>query len=625
MFKVFTIKTEAIGLSLFRILYSLVLFGELMRLYKFRSIIYDHIPFSYPGEIEVSLLFYFWFVILLLLFFGLFTRFASIVNYLFSVIIFSSASKFEYHVYYVYVGINFLIMFMPVARVFSLDNLLQKLKFSTLYKTYEVDNKILQINYLIPVFVGIGLVYIDSVFHKLSSRLWIDGLGVWLPSSLPMITWNNTSILLNEEWLVKFLGYLVLIFEAVFVFLFWFKKWRIPLLILGVFFHIGILITYPIPYFALTYIVLYLLLIPVSVWKNLREKIQFIKKSHIFYYDAECPLCQKIIIIIDHFDVFHRTKCKNIQDNYFNDNALQKLNQEDLLINVHVINKKGKVTIGYWAYIELLKALLYTYPLAVLGSLPGISFLGQKLYNYFAGNRITTRCTSENCVLPIYSEPVSENQDFLLKDWNRLKITRLFWKGILVVFIAGQLLMIWFSPAVQNNIPWKNRLNKLVDIPYKESRWFLTKYLGITHHTVFLDSHFEGFNHIFKVTYAANHKEKIIPIIDDNGMPAEYTSGGIWRDISFNVITQNIEKDKMEKGILPYLKYYINENKIVNGEFEFYVKEIEIPNKWEKDFLEKQIAKPWYKVGRCKIVNDSVSFSWNSRMSEIFQNEGHGK
>jgi hypothetical protein len=127
-------------------------------------------------------------------------------------------------------------MFMPIARVFSLDSLLQKIKFSTIYKKYELDNKILQVNYLFVVFVGIGLVYIDSVFHKLSSKLWMDGLGVWLPSNLLMITCNDTSFLLNQKRLVIFLEYLVLVFEATLIFLFWFKKWRIPLLFLGVFF-----------------------------------------------------------------------------------------------------------------------------------------------------------------------------------------------------------------------------------------------------------------------------------------------------------------------------------------------------------------------------------------------------
>jgi predicted DCC family thiol-disulfide oxidoreductase YuxK len=625
MSKFFNIKVDASGLSIFRIFYSLVLFGEILQLYKFRHIIYDKDPFVYVGELDVSFLFYFWFPVLLLMFLGLFTRFATILNYIFSVIIFSSASKFEYHVFYVYVGVNFLLMFVPIARVFSLDNLLQKIKFSTIYKKYEVNNKILQVNYFIIVFIGIGLVYIDSVFHKLSSKLWVDGLGVWLPSSLPMITWNDTSFLLNQKWLVLFLGYLVLIFEATFVFLFWFKKCRVPLLLLGIFFHIGILIAYPIPYFALTYIAIYLLLVPSSFWLQIANKLKFKKTVYTFYYDAECPLCNKVIIIINHFDVFGAIKCQTVQGTYSYDPALKDFEEEALLINIHGVNAKGKVAIGYWSYIELLKALVYTYPLGLLGSLSGISFLGRKIYAYVAGNRLTERCTSENCSIPIYNAPVPENQDFLVKGWNQLKITQFFWKGVFIVVIFGQLLMIWFSPTIQNNIPAKDKLNKIVNIPYKHSEWFLKRFLGITPHTVFLNQHFNGFNHIFKVMYVGDQKEKIVPILNNNGMPDEYNAGALWRNISFNVITAHIEKDKIQKGIIPYLKFYIKDNKLSNPEFEFYVKEIEIPEKWEKDYLKKQIAKPWTKVGSCKIIKDSAAFYWNENMQAILNSEANAK
>jgi len=625
MTRFFSLKIDATGLSVFRVFYTLVLFCEVLQLFNFRSIIYDKDPFIYSGELDVSFLFYFWFPVLLFMFLGLFTRFATILNYIFSVIIFSSASKFEYHVFYVYVGINFLIMFMPIARVLSLDNLLQKLKFSTIYKTYKGDNKILQINYFIIVFIAIGLVYIDSVFYKLSSKMWMDGLGVWLPSSLPMVTWNDTSFLLNNEWLVKFLGYLVLVFEASFIFVFWLKKWRFPLFILGTFFHFGILIAYPIPLFALTYIAIYLLLVPVSFWSRLSQKLKFKKAIYTFYYDAECPLCHKVVIIINHFDIFNAISCQTVQDNYLTNDVLKKFDQGVLLINIHGINKNGKIVVGYWAYIELFKSLLYTYPLGLLGSLPSISFLGKKMYQYIAGNRLTERCTAENCSIPVYSKPITEDQDFLIKGWNQLKVTQLFWKGILIVFICGQLLMIWYSPTIQNHIPFKNKLNRVADIPYRNSEWFLKKYLGVTQHTVFLNEHFNGFNHIFKVMYVGDQKEKRVPILNNDGMPDEYISGGLWRDISFNVITTNIQKGKFQKGIVSYLKYYIKDNKLSNPKFEFYVKEIETPDKWQKDFFKIQIAKPWIKVGSCEITKDSTAFFWNEKMHAILKSEANAK
>lgn len=625
MNKIFNLKIDASGLSLFRIFYCIILFFEIKQLFIFRNVIYDKQPFIVTGELDVSFLFYFWFVIVICLIVGFRTRFAAIINYIFSVIIFSSATDFEYHVFYVYVGINFLLIFMPVSRVLSFDNLLQKLKYSNSTKTYKVDSKVLQINYLIPVFVGIGLVYIDSVFHKLSSKLWLDGLGVWLPSSLPMITWNDTSFLLNQEWAVKFLSYLVLVFEAVFIFLFWIKRFRMPFFILGVFFHIGILIAYPIPYFALAYIAIYLLMVPVSLWKKISDKFKFSTALYTFYYDGECPLCQKVVLIIKHFDIFKSVNCKTVQNNYQENPALKDLDENSLLTNIHGVNSDGKIAVGYWAYVQLFRYLLYTYPLGLLLSIKGISNLGVKVYNYIADNRLTERCTLQSCPVPVYCEPSGEKQDFFIKGLNRVYLTQVFWKGIIITVILGQLFMIWYSPTVQHYIPLKNRLNKIVDIPYQNSQWVLKKYLGITSHTVFLNEHFEGFNHIFKITYFVNNKEKEVPILDNDGMPAEYVSGSIWRNISFNVVTQKIEKEKFEKGILPYLKYYCKDNDISLGDFNFYVKEIQIPDKWEKDFLIKQIRQPWQKVGKCKIVKDSLDFYWNQRMSNILNDEADSK
>ena len=217
---VFNEKVDAIGLSVFRMLYALVLFCETIQLFKFRHIIYDKEPFQYIGEIDVKFIFFFWFVVLGFLFLGLFTRFSTILNYIFGVIVFSSAKKFEYHIFYIYVNINFLLLFIPVSRVFSIDSLIKKIKYTSVRFQYVTDRKVQEINYLAIVFCSIALVYFDSVFLKLSSPMWMNGLGMWLPSSLPMVTWNDTSVLLNQEGLIKFLGYFVIVFEALFIFLF---------------------------------------------------------------------------------------------------------------------------------------------------------------------------------------------------------------------------------------------------------------------------------------------------------------------------------------------------------------------------------------------------------------------
>lgn len=104
-----------------------------------------------------------------------------------SLVVIGTMDSFEYHAFYAYMGMNFLLIIMPVGRCLSLDRLLLKLKFSNTTSIYNSPKKVSQIYYLLPVFVGVGLGYFDSIFYKLSSDMWLKGLGSWMPSSLPMI------------------------------------------------------------------------------------------------------------------------------------------------------------------------------------------------------------------------------------------------------------------------------------------------------------------------------------------------------------------------------------------------------------------------------------------------------
>lgn len=621
----FNEKIDAIGLAIFRLFYSIILFFEVKQLYTFRHIIYDKVPFKEIGEIDVSYLFGFWFIAILFLFLGIFTRYITIINYLFSVIIFSSAHNFEYHVFYAYVGINFLLLFMPISRVLSLDSLWQKLKYTSVGKIYKIDRKVLKINYLILPFTAIGLVYFDSVFHKLSSTMWLNGLGVWLPSSLPMITWNDTSFLLNQKWLILFLGYLVLIFETIFIFLFWFKQFRIPFVILGMLFHIGILIAYPIPWFALTVIAVYLLMIPVSFWKKIASLIKANKPIYKFYYDAECPLCNKTVVLINHFDIFGLINCITVQGNYKKEESIKNYDESSLLITIHGVTLKGEVKKGYWAYIQLLKSMFYTYPLGILLSLPLLSSIGKKIYKFIAGNRLTERCTVENCAIPVFNKPITETEDLLIKGINKIKITQLFWKIIIAILIFGQGLMILQSPSIKNTFIATNSVTKnITKYPMKFLNQPYLKFLGVTAHPVFMyKNHFINYNKIFKVvTIDKNGKEIILPFLNNDGKVVKsYFNGALWVNATFRVNSPEFNLKKFEKGITLYMLHYIfKENKKAKN-FKFYAKEITTSQlNWEKDFLKKQIKNKWYIVGEAT-YKDEIIFTWNNKMLEIEKKE----
>ncbi len=621
--EIFNNKVDALGLSVFRVLYAIVLFFETTQLFKYRHIVYDKNSFVSVGEIDVTFIFFFWFIILGMLMLGLFTRFTTIVNYIFGVIIFSSANSFEYHIFYMYVGVNFLLMFMPISRVFSLDSLCQKLKYSRVGFDYKIDRKILEINYLIVVFSAIALVYFDSIFQKISSPMWRSGLGLWLPSSLPMVTWNNASTMLNQEWLMKFLGYFVLLFEGCFIFLFWFKKLRISLMLIGIFFHIGILVLYPIPWFALSVTAVYLLMLPEKFWLQLSNSIKYKKSNYLFLYDSESPLCNKVVFVIKHFDIFNGVNCLSVQENYRKETSLQQFSEEKLLTNIHGIDNKGNLFAGYDAYVQLFKYLIYTYPLKLFMLMPGISLVGKRLYQKIAFKRVKKSGIVENYSVPVYHLPVSETDDFLVKGWNKLNLSKLFWKFVFLFLLLFQCMLIWISPTGLKFFPTNFSLNKIPLYFFNNNKDFLKNYLGITYHPVFLESHFRDYNHILKITFFDGSKEHLVPLLNEKGMPGEYLKGEIWSNFTFSVISPLLCKSVMEKGLDPYLKLYLSDKKInaSNVDFNFYIKEIETAHHWEKDFLQRQIDKPWKYAGSCKLTGFTFNYYWNDSTKLLFTNE----
>ncbi|MFC6998587.1 hypothetical protein [Rufibacter roseus] len=264
--KVYKTEVPSEGLAVFRIAYASVLFFEIVQMFYFRKLIFDPIPYIEYAEINLTFVLICWLIALLSLALGLFTRYCTIINLVLSLGTFSVFRTYEYHLDWSLIGVNFLLPFLPLSKSLSLDNVLNN-KLGTGSKSFNMNTSLLY--YLLPPLVGIGLIYFDSIFWKFASPMWLKGLGFWLPTSLPQNTYMDLSFVLNIKPISLFLGYLTLIFELVFIFLIWSKRARPILLIIGVGLHLGILIAYPIPLFALGITSIYTLLVPPSFWRNL--------------------------------------------------------------------------------------------------------------------------------------------------------------------------------------------------------------------------------------------------------------------------------------------------------------------------------------------------------------------
>ena len=605
----FNQEIDATGLAWFRIVYSLVLFFEVRRIWEFSHLMLERIPFLHFVDINWNGAFIIWLLSIGCLMLGLVTRLSSIVNYIFSIVFIAFIGDFEYHVFYAYMGINFMIMFIPVSRVWSLDRLILKLRYSNSKIHYNPPTTTSVFSYWVPLFVGVGLVYFDSIFFKLTDPIWLKGLGMWWPASHVCASYIALPELLNQKWLMLFLGYLTILFELVFIFLFYFRSFRWVFWFIGMGLHLGILIFFPIPFFALAVVAIYILLIPVGFYNRFVKLKGNAKVT--FYYDGECPLCARTKIVLDHFDLFGLIQFKTVQSSHSTDTAISNIPLEHLLDDIHAVDGAGKVYKGFGTYRAVFKANILLWPFYLLVLIPGVSFIGNKIYYLVSRNRITERCTDEICGISFIDLPKSDQEVKLFKSLSLHDLKYYIVMCFLLVCVFAQSCMIYSAHPIQNNFPDHYRessINGAIIKCCKALHYFSKGYLGVTHHAVFGHYHFAKSDDLIKVEFIDQSGNRVLlPITREDGRPGDYISGSSWVNWTFRVLNSDVDSSNFTSGIQRYTAFWLRKNfrGPLNGHFVLSHKPMTVPDYWEYGALERDLNNTqWTEIGKAEWKNN---------------------
>ncbi|MDB5391179.1 MAG: hypothetical protein JWM11_6825 [Planctomycetaceae bacterium] len=274
-----------VPLGLFRIAFGCVLLLEAVYCINRRDLYFLEYPLRDQIPIGILVALGVWTASIICLILGFLTRFAACINYVCVVFFFRPNALFCYHADMLYLPAAFLTALLPMHRAWSVDGLLIR-------NIWGVDLSKIPVPRLYNnaiIYWVLGFMYFDSSISKLESAFWRNGLGFWLPASFPSFTMFSLNALLNQEWLVKCAGYLTLIFEVAFVFLFWIPAARIYLLVIGVLLHVGITTVFPIPLFGLLSLSIYVLFFPdpkldsvCSVAKSLRRQLGLPEAKSVF-------------------------------------------------------------------------------------------------------------------------------------------------------------------------------------------------------------------------------------------------------------------------------------------------------------------------------------------------------
>ena len=618
IYKVYLEQAPASGIGIFRLLFGLVTLQEIFFLIYFNHLIFDPIPFM---DVEFPMIIFFlwlWAAVAFCLMIGYRCQTVSIANYVFWLVFvnFTPMQRdFDGGFDLFMIGANFFLIFMPIDKAFAIDSLRKKLATPFVHYSEYPSLTVSRLSYYLPVIVCLGFLYFDSDIHKMFAEHWRNGLGAWLPSSMPYyVSALDMSWLLNIESLQKFIGYTILVFQFTFLLFFHFRLLRPLYFLLGIALHLGIALSFNIYPFGMGMLVFYSLMMPFSWYKQIGV---WLRKPHpvlTVFYDQQCPLCNRTVLILNHFDILHGVDFKPAQVYAGDYPALNRLNEQTLLTDLYALDGEGRLYAGVDTYAQIFTAMGYTAIIGWVMRLGPIHALALICYRRIADNRARLNC-DVSCLketAPVFPATLYD-QIFVVgqskqQKRNAYKISKVFL--LILLFQLNCSLHYGLLYRLKIDTRQSPLTSAMADMS-NALLMFSHSFIGITPHALYLHDHFEGYEHILAITYLdANGAEHWLPFINEQGRMLAPNWGRVhsmWANIA---VTPNIDEFRLKKFIMKITAFWgIKLNlDLENTRFIIKMKKIKAPFLREKDLRRNNLSGDWLAIG---------SAQWHDREIKI--------
>ena len=170
--------------------------------------------------------------------------------------------------------VTLLMIFSPCGHIFSIDSIMASKK-NIVPKKKDWAPWVLRL-----IQIQLSVVYLWTVWHKLKGETWFDGTAVYYATRLESM--KNFSLPLLLDWIpfIKLSTWLTLVVELALGTLIWFKEFRIPMIFLGVIFHLSIEYIMSIPFFEINMIFILALFMPPEIVRTfIKTRIHFLRTS----------------------------------------------------------------------------------------------------------------------------------------------------------------------------------------------------------------------------------------------------------------------------------------------------------------------------------------------------------
>lgn len=607
--KIHKIHAPATGIGLFRLLFGAITLQEIFFLLYFNHLIFDPIPYIDVEFPMIPFFLGFWAIIASFIIVGYRCQFSIIANYIFWIVFvhFTPMQRdFDGGFDSLMISANFFLIFMPLDKAFAIDSLRQKLQTPFVHYSHYTKPTVSVLVYYLPLIICLGFLYFDSAVHKLFAPHWRHGLGAWLPSSIPYyVSAINLSWLLNIEWLQKTIGYTILVFQFSFIFLFFFKKLRIFYFLIGVSLHLGITLSLNIYPYGLGMLIFYTLMLPFCYYRKIATWLQAKQPTLQVFYDEQCPLCNRTVLILNHFDIFNRIDFKGVQHFANTCSALAAIDEKTLLTDLYAVDNNNKIYAGIDTYAHILIHIGYASLLGYVLKLPGIFQFANQRYRKIADTRQRVSCDLNCKTASIIIKPMLYEYLFVTKDSRKLKKQiHILTKVLLTLFILQLNSSIHYGLLYRLNIDLKKSPITYSLASISNALILISQsFVGITPHALYLHDHFEGYHHLLAITYLNKEgTEQWLPFVNEQGRLVAPNWGRIhsmWANIA---ITPNINRHRLHKFIMKITAFWgiKSELELNNITFQIKLKKIQAPNFWVKDLLNNNLSGSWRTIGTAK-------------------------
>jgi hypothetical protein len=380
----------------------------------------------------------------------------------------------------------------------------------------------------------------------------------------------------------------------------WIRAARPFLCVIGVGMHLSIAFAFPIPYFGLSLAAMYLLLAPENWYAAVGRACRRSAPECAVFFDADSTRWRRRLLVLEYFDFRG-----NLEFHPLTGAEMTGKLAGGLLVTEHERQYAGHDAFRaavqchplLWPFAGILSAMAKRRDRAA--GLDGVSIRAARVHAAVDRDELLRASAAMHRIdASPAGRPANRSSTIGASPQIGRLDSSLIAKFAVVSFCAiVQLTLITKAPY------FRDPEATLAAAP---PRWLAKLqsdahgFLGLCSHGVFLDGHFENFDHVVAVTLVQpDGSETWLPLTEPTGQMGSYAKGRIWAKWAFrgNAPYMSIEHLKLTLRDLTGFWARKNGVNLADARFKVLVKKYDPHSGWERNFLLRQTEKPWALAG----------------------------